>query len=545
VSQGRASPEDLEEEEATLGEMSTQLEQLRSSYDTLWGQASGVLKNLTGSPSGSGVAAAGGGTGAAASSPAGGSGSTKAAPPAAGSGAKGAVAAGLRFSGLAMRITQDIASAVKADAERMFKDMESEAEARRRRKAADAAFLEMLRAAAPPVTHTSTWEAAEAQLAGDARWGGVGDAGRRRELFDAYVAAAAQVEAQRVSRGQDALADLLRRLNPEPGTSWEEVRAVRGSRDERAGARAARRPGIRQRGESLRGSFRHPFQPRPRRHPPPNPTRQIGSIVEVEPACAALTPAEREAAFVEYMRKAKLERALAAAAERADNAFRGLLFDADPPITAASTWPAVKPQLWRDGRYMALEEPRRLALFEEYVGALREQARAAEAEERARAEAAAAAAAAALAAQQAALQNAAAAAASARRPASPAAPDGPDSIVLTAGELGLTDEAFDALGAEDLAQLRLLRWEQEKLRQQYALMEEKLREMEGRLSRSASAAPSPAAASPAALSRAGSPTGNARREDKKDGILFVFEDEEAEAAVAAAAGAPGSNGAAE
>jgi hypothetical protein len=274
-------------------------------------------------------------------------------------------------------------------------------------------------------------------------------------------------------------------------------------------------------------------------------TLQIGPIVEAEPKCAALTPQEREAAFADYMRKAKLKRALAVAAERADNSFRALLFEADPPITHASTWPAVKPQLWRDGRYMALEEPRRVALFEEYVRALREQARAAEAEERARAEAAAAAAAAALAAQQAALQNAAAAAAlnSAARPASPGEPD---AIVLTAGELGLTDEAFDALNAEDLAQLRLLRWEQEKLRRQYEDMEAKLREMEGRLSRPSSAAASPAAASPYGVSRAGSPTG-ARREDKKDGILFVFDGAEEEQAAAVGAGsgssAPGGNGA--
>lgn len=111
VRQGAASPDELADEEAELGEMSSQLETLRSSYDTLWGQASGVLKNLAGgSPGGSGSGGAAGGS-----------------PKPGGTQSAGAEAAsralvtGLKFSGLAMRITQDIASAVKADAERMFK----------------------------------------------------------------------------------------------------------------------------------------------------------------------------------------------------------------------------------------------------------------------------------------------------------------------------------------------------------------------------------------------------------------------------------------
>jgi len=35
-----------------------------------------------------------------------------------------------------------------------------------------------------------------------------------------------QVEAQRKSRGEEALVGLLRRLNPEPGTGWDEVRLI-------------------------------------------------------------------------------------------------------------------------------------------------------------------------------------------------------------------------------------------------------------------------------------------------------------------------------
>ncbi|GBF87958.1 hypothetical protein Rsub_00670 [Raphidocelis subcapitata] len=522
VSEGMASEDELEEEEAQLGEMSSQLEQLQSSYNTLWGQASGVLKGLSGPASGSGGAKVGadappaqpGGTKA---------GGTQSGQTAAGEAASRAVYAGLKFSGLAMRITQDIASGIRADAARMLKDMEAESEARRARKAADAAFLELLRGASPPVTPGCAFEATEARLASDARWGAIPEDARRRELFEAYAAAAAQLEAQRRAKGEQALVSLLRRLKLEPGTPWEEV----------------------------------------------------GPVVEVDPACAALRPEEREAVFDDFMRKAKLDRALAQAAERADNAFRQLLFESMPPIGASSTWPAVKPALWRDPRYMALEEPRRVSIFEEYVAALRKQARAAEAEERARAEAAAAAAGAAIAAQRAAAGRGggggggvanAGAGASPARAASPG--DGPESVVLTAGELGLSDEAFDALTAEDIAQLRLLRWEQEKLRRQYEEMEAKLREMEGRLSRGPSGSASPAAVAPgtaaalAANMPAAPPEGSpprgasprpmspARMEQKPDGILFVFEDdpEEEEAAggadgAAAAAAAAGGNGA--
>jgi len=134
VIQGAALPEDLEEEEEELGEMTGQLEQLRTSYNTLWSQASGVLKNLTGSAT---IVTADGASPAAASaqppppapavapppapaSSAGGSmkGGTQSS---AGEAASKAVYAGLKFSGLAMRITQDIAYAVKADAKRMLK----------------------------------------------------------------------------------------------------------------------------------------------------------------------------------------------------------------------------------------------------------------------------------------------------------------------------------------------------------------------------------------------------------------------------------------
>ncbi len=46
-----------------------------------------------------------------------------------------------------------------------------------------------------------------------------------------------------------------------------------------------------------------------------------------------------------------------------------------PPIAPDSTWPRVKPLLWRDYRYLALAEPRRKALFDEMHAVVCEQAK--------------------------------------------------------------------------------------------------------------------------------------------------------------------------
>ncbi len=46
-----------------------------------------------------------------------------------------------------------------------------------------------------------------------------------------------------------------------------------------------------------------------------------------------------------------------------------------PPVAPDSTWPRVKPLLWRDYRYLALAEGRRRALFDEMHAVVCEQAR--------------------------------------------------------------------------------------------------------------------------------------------------------------------------
>jgi hypothetical protein len=71
--------------------------------------------------------------------------------------------------------------------------MEAEAAAKKARKAADAAFLEMLREAAPPLALGTSFESAQQQLSSSEAWAAVEGDGRRQELFSAYMSALAQV----------------------------------------------------------------------------------------------------------------------------------------------------------------------------------------------------------------------------------------------------------------------------------------------------------------------------------------------------------------
>lgn len=53
---------------------------------------------------------------------------------------------------------------------------------------------------------------------------GIPSAGRRAELFAAYVEALRQVAAQRMAKAEAAVTDLLVKLNVGPESSWGEVR---------------------------------------------------------------------------------------------------------------------------------------------------------------------------------------------------------------------------------------------------------------------------------------------------------------------------------
>lgn len=113
VKAGEAAPSELQREQEKLGQMDSQLQGLQSSYSRMRDQAAALLKRMGGSSgSGAATAAADGDSG---TKPAAGAGS------AAASGISSAVYAGLKFSGLAMRIAADVVSSVTDDAGKMLR----------------------------------------------------------------------------------------------------------------------------------------------------------------------------------------------------------------------------------------------------------------------------------------------------------------------------------------------------------------------------------------------------------------------------------------
>ena len=104
-------PVELQKQEERLETMSEQLETMEQQYEGLWSQAGNVLKKMTAA----GTAVVPEGTGEAAGKVA------AAGAEVAAKGMVGVVYAGLKFSGLAMRVAQDVVTAVKDDAEKMMK----------------------------------------------------------------------------------------------------------------------------------------------------------------------------------------------------------------------------------------------------------------------------------------------------------------------------------------------------------------------------------------------------------------------------------------
>jgi hypothetical protein len=98
VKAGEANSSELQREQEKLGQMDSQLEGLQSNYTKMKDQAAGLLQRISSTSAGaadSGVKAA--------------------------SGISGAMYAGLKFSGLAMRIAGDVLSSVTDDAGKMLR----------------------------------------------------------------------------------------------------------------------------------------------------------------------------------------------------------------------------------------------------------------------------------------------------------------------------------------------------------------------------------------------------------------------------------------
>ena len=241
-----AAEAELAREERALAERERALGEARAVYEGAWRQATAALAGMVLPATRGG---GGGGGGDAAKSPppddnAASSAGYPAPPPpppppplpqqqgrSSSSALAGLAYAGLRLGGLAAKVVADAVASAGADAYRAVAALEAEAAARARARAADAAFLEALRGLlgesvvaaagaleagagagggdgeAAEAASAAAWERAARELASDPAWLAVagGDA-RRRQLLDAYIAAARQVAARRLARAaaQDA-----------------------------------------------------------------------------------------------------------------------------------------------------------------------------------------------------------------------------------------------------------------------------------------------------------------------------------------------------
>lgn len=105
VKAGQAAPAELQREQEKLGQMDSQLQGLQSNYTKMRDQAAALLQRMSSSSSAADAAGAGG--------------SAKSDPVA--SGFSNAMYAGLKFSGLAMRVAADVVSSVTDDAGKMLR----------------------------------------------------------------------------------------------------------------------------------------------------------------------------------------------------------------------------------------------------------------------------------------------------------------------------------------------------------------------------------------------------------------------------------------
>lgn len=321
VSAGKVDAGRLEDAEQKLSQMQQQLAALQRNYDAVKGEAARALSMLGGTKEETKASASTSSSSSVASSMDEPTSVPESMMEGIGKGATNFVYASLKFTGLATRVAGDLANALAKDAEKMFKDLEVEAETRKARRAADTAFMKMLGECQPSLGSNTTFEEAEAALQNDKRFTSV-DEERRRTLFSAYIDALKKVEKEYNAKREADLRALYTRLG---------------------------------------GGMLHTFD-----------WTEMSLLAAKEEAFRAVRGAEeRRRIFDELFQEECLKVAAKEAAFKAEAEFCLLLEEANPPVTTQCIWPRVKPQLWKDQRYLAVPEKRRRELFEEYVGALR------------------------------------------------------------------------------------------------------------------------------------------------------------------------------
>eukprot|EP00955_Chlamydomonas_euryale_P043699 352677-Chlamydomonas_euryale.AAC.1 len=125
--------------------------------------------------------------------------------------------------GAAARMAMGVASGIRAEQERIRREMDEAEAARRLARANEAVFAALLRDADPPLTPATTYERLEAQLGDDERWVRI-DASRRKVAFALHLEGLIAAEAAAAARAADAFRSLLRRSGVSPEDSWAGVR---------------------------------------------------------------------------------------------------------------------------------------------------------------------------------------------------------------------------------------------------------------------------------------------------------------------------------
>ncbi|KAK9814185.1 hypothetical protein WJX72_001933 [[Myrmecia] bisecta] len=340
-----------------------------------------------------------------------------------------AVYAGLKLTGLALNVASDLAAALRKDAEKALQSTEGAVVVKQASKAQSLAFMEMLRTAQPPMTGATQWmQASKAQslafmemlrTAQPAVTGATQWTALALELEDDPRFQAVPMDRRREMF--DSYQAAVRKVE-----SQAQLRAIGGFKALLTEARLSST----------------------------DAWEAIEMQLSDDPRWAALSSAaERERLWYEHALRLKSAEDAAEAKLGAENTFRLLLEEVSPPLTAASSWALVKRQIWSDPRYRALTERRRREIFEEFHEVL------VEVEE---------------------YNRSVSSFDEEDEPAFTAPPTA--GVVLPIAGAGAANGAR-AVGedpVEDEA-MRTLRSEQSRLKEEYELMEAKLREMEGRL----------------------------------------------------------------
>ncbi|KAL0031978.1 hypothetical protein WJX79_009976 [Trebouxia sp. C0005] len=249
----------------------------------------------------------------------------EAAPAAASGGAGGAgvnmLYAGLKFTGLALNVAGGLAKAVRQDAERMMKELEADAAAKKLSKESAAAFVDLLRQADPPITSQTSFAAIAAQCQADDRWQALSH-DKRQQVFETYSAAVTKMEA---AAHQTAVANfkvMLSQSDIKPESDWSKVQ------------------------------------------------QQLSSLAAFT---AVKSGEDRHQLFQEYTEDLQAAADRAAAVASCEEEFWGLLEGQDPPLTPRSSWPALRRQIAQDPRYTALPERRCRQLFNQFHSTLKDQ----------------------------------------------------------------------------------------------------------------------------------------------------------------------------